>query len=88
MRNKDFIKEWCNNPSMEGHCGNLWSCYYKLYSYSTCICQYCEGTFHFNVTKYSSTTSMHQHYLEHYLDYYNRNVVLVNNIELNKSKLV
>ena len=27
-------------------------------------------------------------YLEHYLDYYNRNVVLVNNIERNKSKLV
>lgn len=69
LSNISLIREFVNNPEVKYlqngsmHCEND-----KIFSYSTCIGQWVNGGVVLNATKYSSTTSKHQHYLRKALE--------------------
>lgn len=62
MRNIDVVKNFLNGIAVSAN--NLSSSGDRLFSYRTCIAEFDEkGRLWYNGTKYSSTTSKHQHYI-------------------------
>lgn len=62
MKNKEVCKEFIRRRAACG--SNLISTGDKLFSYNTCIAQFNGHALVLNETKYSVTTSKHQHYLK------------------------
>lgn len=63
MKNQDFIHTFVYNRNFEGHTNSLTARNAKLFSYNTCIAQHAKNVIIINNTRYSVTTSRHQHYL-------------------------
>ena len=61
MKNKEVCNEFIHRRVASG--SNLVSTGDKLFSYNTCIAQFNGHALILNETKYSVTTSKHQHYL-------------------------
>ena len=84
MRNRDVAKDFVNGNKAEG--SNLHTISNnRLYSYQTCICERAKdekgGIFYYlNVTRYSPTTTKHQHYIRCELS--GHRVVEVNNVPM------
>ena len=63
MKNKQVCEEFFNHREACG--SNLRSTGDKLFSYNTCIAQWDDNYLLLNETKYSTTTSKHQTYLQY-----------------------
>lgn len=64
MRKEEVITAFLNKKVASNSTGNLSSTGSCLFSYSTCIAEWCkDGEIIINTTKYSTTTSQHQNLL-------------------------
>lgn len=82
MRNVDVVKEFIRGNGAYG--SNLRSTGDKLFSYSTCIAQFIDGTLYINTTRYSVTTSKHRYYI--YRQYHHE-IKELTNIDYNTQDL-
>lgn len=78
MRNAEVCDLFLHNK--RGKTRNLESTGEKLISYCTTIAQRIDGQIVFNKTRYSNSTSKHQHYLRRY-------DIVVDNVPMNTANL-
>lgn len=87
MRNEEVVKAFCEGKKARSSTGSLWSTGDCLYSYHTCIAEYSvDGKLYINLTKYSTTTSHHQTFVNRYL--FNKAHRFLYNIERNRVHIV
>lgn len=82
MKNKEVVESFLQEKV--GNSLNLTSTGYKLFSYNTCIAEWYKDSLIINTTKYSRTTSNHQHYLR---DYKGGNIIYVAGVPINTTAL-
>lgn len=87
MKNKDVAVLFIAREKANG--SNLTSDGTRLFSYNTCIAEFENiNKLYINKTKYSSSTSRHQSYLNLAARRFNGSIEFVDNIYMNKQHLI